>query len=283
MTYLVALLLALFGFGEPAEDGAAAEGGGIVTIPIAERGADIPLPAVTPARGENPPLVVIDPGHGGRDPGAPASVENLQEKDVTLALGKSIRDELAASGRVRVALTREADTFLPLEQRYAIARRLGADLFISLHADAAPENETARGATIYTLSEVASDREAAQLAQRENAADAIGGVAMSRDPNVNLILIDLALRESMEISARFAQVLHREAAPIFRFQDNWHRFAAFVVLKAPDVPSILFEAGYVSNREDLAYLISTEGRREIARGLRQAIEAHFARRFLTEP
>jgi N-acetylmuramoyl-L-alanine amidase len=280
MTFLVALLLALFGFGEPLADAASADAA--VSVPIADGSSSGPLPAVTPARGEDPPLVVIDPGHGGRDPGAPAADERLHEKDVTLALGKSIREELAASGRVRVALTREDDRFIPLEERYAIARRLGADLFISLHADAAPANDTARGATIYTLSEVASDARAAQLAQRENEADAIGGVTMSRDPNVNLILIDLALRESMEISARFAQLLHREASPIFRFQDNWHRFAAFVVLKAPDVPSVLFEAGYVSNREDLEALTSPAGRRDIARGLRQAVEAHFARRFLTE-
>jgi N-acetylmuramoyl-L-alanine amidase len=279
MSYLLALLLGLLGFGAPDSGGNPGSGG--VSVPIADgSAAGGALPAVTPARGENPPLVVIDPGHGGRDPGAPAAVENLQEKDVTLALGKAIRDELAASGRVRAALTREDDRFIPLEQRYAIARRLGASLFISLHADAAPANDAARGATVYTLSEVASDQEAALLARRENAADAIGGVSMSRDPNVNLILIDLAQRESMEISARFAQLLHREAAPIFRFQENWHRFAAFVVLKAPDIPSVLFEAGYVSNREDLSYLTSVEGRREMATGLRRAIEAHFARRFL---
>lgn len=282
MTYLVALLLALFGFGAPPTDSAPDGEGAAVTVAIADGGSGGPLPAVTRARGEDPPLVVIDPGHGGRDPGAPSTVEGLHEKDVTLALGRSIRDELAASGRVRAALTREEDRFIPLDQRYAIARRLGANLFISLHADAAPSNDAARGATIYTLSEVASDAQAAQLARRENAADAIGGVAISRDPEVNLILIDLALRESMEMSARFAQVLHREASPIFRFQDNWHRFAAFVVLKAPDIPSVLFEAGYVSNREDVAYLTSVEGRRELARGLRQAIEAHFARRFLAE-
>lgn len=282
MTYLVALLLSLFGFGDPprAADVGSAAGG--VSVPIADAAETIPLPAVTRARGEDPPLVVIDPGHGGRDPGAPAIGGRLNEKDVTLALGKAIRDELAASGRVRAALTREDDRFLPLEQRYAIARRLGADLFISLHADAAEENEGARGATVYTLSEVASDQEAALLARRENEADAIGGGAMSRDPNVNLILIDLAQRESMDVSARFAQVLHREASPIFRFQDNWHRFAAFVVLKAPDVPSVLFEAGYVSSPDDLVFLTSEEGRRDIATGLTRAIEAHFARRFIAE-
>ncbi|MFN3727602.1 MAG: N-acetylmuramoyl-L-alanine amidase [Allosphingosinicella sp.] len=279
MTWLVAFLLSLFGLGEPGDADAGAAGAG-VTLPIQSSGAEGPLPALTEARGDDPPVVVIDPGHGGRDPGAPAAMAGLHEKQVTLALARAIRDELAASGRVRVALTREDDRFIPLEGRYEIARRLGADLFISLHADAAPSNDAARGATIYTLSEVASDREAALLAQQQNASDAIGGVTMSRDPNVNLILVDLAQRESMEASARFAQILHREAASTIRFQPDWHRFAAFIVLKAPDIPSVLFESGYVTNAEDVAYLTSPEGREQIATGLRRAIEAHFARRFL---
>jgi N-acetylmuramoyl-L-alanine amidase len=280
VNYLLALLLALFGFGDPPAAGTAAPSGdGAVSIPLGEAGSGPALPRITPARGANPPLIVIDPGHGGRDPGA-SSQQGLEEKAVTLALAKTIRDELAASGRVRVALTREDDRFIPLPERYGIARRLGADLFISLHADAAPANDAARGATVYTLSEVASDREAALLAQRQNESDGAGGVAVSQDPNVNFILIDLAQRESMDISARFAQILYREAAPLFPFQANWHRFAAFVVLKAPNVPSVLLEAGYITNEADAAYLNSDEGRREVATGLRRAIEAHFARRFL---
>jgi N-acetylmuramoyl-L-alanine amidase len=285
MNYLLALLLALFGFGEPptpAAAAAAAGGSSEVSIALDDADGGPPLPAVTAARGDNPPLVIIDAGHGGRDPGARAAVEGLWEKDVTLALARAVRDELAASGRVRAALTRDSDVFLPLEQRYAIARRLGADLFVSIHADASPNNDNARGATVYTLSEVASDREAALLAQRENQADAVGGAAMSQDAGVNLILIDLAQRESMETSARFAAILHREAAPLFRFQDTWHRFAAFVVLKAPDVPSILFEAGYITNEAEARFLASAEGRREIATGFRRAIEAHFSPRFLPE-
>jgi N-acetylmuramoyl-L-alanine amidase len=287
VNYLLALLLALFGFGDPpaagSAGGSAAGGGdGAVSIPLTEAGGGPPLPSVTPARGQDPPLVVIDPGHGGRDPGASGETTGIAEKDVTLELAKAIRAELAASGRVRVALTREDDRFIPLPDRYAIARRLDADLFISLHADAAPSNDAARGATVYTLSEVASDREAALLAQRENAADAMGGAALSSDANVNFILIDLAQRESMDISARFARILHREAAPLFPFQPNWHRFAAFVVLKAPTVPSVLLEAGYITNEEDARFLSSQQGRAEIATGLRRAIEAHFARRFLGE-
>ena len=257
-----------------------AEGGG-VTIPLDPPDADAlgPLPAVTRARGDDPPLVVIDPGHGGRDPGAPSPFGGVHEKDITLALARAMRDELARSGRVRVALTRDGDSYLPLEHRYEIARRLGADLFISVHADAAPLNDRAHGATVYTLSEVASDREAALLAARENAADLIPGARLSPDPNVNLILIDLAQRESMDVSAEFARLLHREGSPVFPFRPQWHRFAAFVVLRAPDIPSVLFESGYLTNDRDAAYLQSTEGRGQIAEGMRRAIEAHFAERF----
>lgn len=278
MTWLlmaVAALLPFLGGG----DGAPASG---VTIALAPPSADArgDLPPVTRARGEDPPLVVIDPGHGGRDPGASSPYSEMPEKDVTLALARAIRDALARTARVRVALTRDDDSYLVLEERYEIARRLEADLFISIHADAAPANDQAHGATIYTLSEVASDREAALLARRENAAGLIPGARLSPDPNVNLILIDLAQRESMDRSAEFARLLYREAGTSFPFRPNWHRFAAFVVLKAPDIPSILFESGYLTNERDAAYLQSEEGRRQIADGMRRAIEAHFARRFL---
>ena len=257
-----------------------AERGG-VTIPLDPLSEDAQgrLPAVTPARGDDPPLVVIDPGHGGRDPGAPSPVADVHEKDVTLALARAIRDSLAGSGRVRVALTRDGDEYLPLEARYDIARRLGADLFVSVHADAAPLNDQAHGATIYTLSEVASDREAALLAERENAAGLVPGERLGSDAGVNLILIDLAQRESMDVAAEFARLLYREAAPVFPFRPQWHRFAGFIVLKAPDVPSVLFESGYLTNARDAAYIVSSEGRSQIAEGMRRAIEAHFAERF----
>jgi N-acetylmuramoyl-L-alanine amidase len=279
VTWLLSILLAVLGLaGSGDGDG---QGGG-VTIAVGPPQADArgPLPRVTRARGENPPLVVIDPGHGGQDPGAPSPFGNVREKDITLALARAIRDDLSRFGRVRVALTRDGDIYLPLEQRYEIARRLGADLFISIHADAAPLNDQARGATIYTLSEVASDREAALLAARENEADLIGGARLSPDPGVNLILIDLAQRESMDRSAEFARLLYREAAPVFPFRPDWHRFAAFVVLKAPDIPSILFESGYLTNQVDAAYVQSPQGRAQIADGMRRAIEAHFARQRL---
>ncbi len=277
MTWLLMAVAAILPFLGASGSGSAPG----VTIPLAPPSADAlgPLPAVTRARGEDPPLVVIDPGHGGRDPGASSQFSASPEKEVTLALARAIRDALARTGRVRVALTRDDDTYLVLEERYEIARRLEADLFISIHADAAPANDQAHGATIYTLSEVASDREAALLAQRENAAGLLP-TQMNPDPNVNLILIDLAQRESMDRSAEFARLLYREAGTTFPFRPNWHRFAAFIVLKAPDIPSILFESGYLTNERDAAYLQSDEGQRQIADGMRRAIEAHFARRFL---
>jgi N-acetylmuramoyl-L-alanine amidase len=284
MNWLLSVLLAIFGPGllPPTVTGAGPSGGGGIDIPLDPIAADAlgPLPHVTAARGDNPPLVVIDPGHGGRDPGAASPFISQREKDVTLALGLAIRDALAATGRVRVAMTREGDTYLGLDARYEIARRLDADLFISIHADAAPLNDLARGATIYTLSEVASDRQTALLAERENASDRIAGARLSADPGVNRILIDLAQRESMDVSADFARLLYREAAPVFPFRPDWHRFAAFIVLKAPDIPSVLFESGYLTNQTDAAYIQSPQGRGQIAEGMRRAIEAHFARRLL---
>jgi N-acetylmuramoyl-L-alanine amidase len=285
MEILAVLLGLLFGLMQQqlGLDGDAGSSGVTVDLEAAaeETRSDLPLPRIYGARGTDRPLVVIDAGHGGRDPGAISPHGAQREKNVTLALALAIRDELAAGGRVRVALTRENDSFLPLRDRYEIARRLKAQLFISVHADAAP-NRAARGATIYTLSEVASDREAALLATRENTSDIIGGVDLgSTDADVNRILIDLAQRESMDVSTRFANLLYREASPIVPFREGYHRFASLIVLKAPDIPSILFEAGYLTHAEDVTYIHSREGQREIALGMRRAIEAHFARR-LTE-
>jgi N-acetylmuramoyl-L-alanine amidase len=250
-----------------------------VTIDLTHAAQDeTTLPRIYGSRDPSRPLVVLDPGHGGKDPGATSPFGGRYEKDVTLAVARAIRDALAASGRVRVAMTREDDRFLVLRDRYEIARRMGANLFISIHADAAPRNDGARGATVYTLSEVASDKEAAQLAAQQNGADALGGAPLSRDAGVNRVLIDLAQRESMDVSADFANVLRREGQPFFPFRPDWHRFASLVVLKAPDVPSILFETGYLTNPVDAAYIESADGQRQIAEGMKSAIETHFARR-----
>jgi N-acetylmuramoyl-L-alanine amidase len=270
---LAAIAAALSGCSKGGQD---AEGVTIDLAGAAQSGAA--LPRIMGSRDPARPLVVLDPGHGGKDPGATSPYGGRREKDVTLAVARAIRDALAASGRVRVAMTREDDRFLVLRDRYDIARRMGANLFISIHADAAPLNDGARGATIYTLSEVASDREAAQLAEQQNKADAIGGAALSRDAGVNRVLIDLAQRESMDVSAAFAALLRREGAPYFPFRPEYHRFAALAVLKAPDVPSILFETGYLTNAVDAAYIESAEGQKQIAAGMKSAIETHFARR-----
>ena len=249
-----------------------------ITVPIPAAARGVSLPSVEGSRDGARPLVVIDAGHGGHDPGAINTDMGKREKDVTLAIAQAIRDQLVKSGRVRVALTRDDDKYLILQERYGIARKLGADLFISIHADAA-ENTQAQGATVYTLSETASDREAARLAARENKADIINGVNLGgQSGDVSSILIDLTQRESLNISASFARLLQREAAPYVPFRSSYHRFASLMVLKAPDTPSILFETGYISNADDAAFLSSREGQSKIARGVARAIEVHFARK-----
>jgi N-acetylmuramoyl-L-alanine amidase len=265
----------------PAEDETSRDEAGGLTIDLGQdAGAAADLPDVLGP--SDRPLVVIDAGHGGRDPGAISPHGGRREKDVTLELAQAIRDELLAGRRTRVALTRSDDRYLVHRDRYEIARRLGAELFISIHADAAPANDFARGATIYTLSEVASDRQAALLAAQENRSGLIAGVELDdQDAGVNRILIDLAQRESMDASAKFAQLLRREASTFFPFRPDYHRFASLLVLKAPDIPSILFESGYLTNAQDAAYIQSPQGRLQIATGMRLAIEAHFARRTIS--
>ncbi|MBJ7443828.1 MAG: N-acetylmuramoyl-L-alanine amidase [Sphingobium sp.] len=249
-----------------------------ITVPIPSMARGVALPPVEGARDGARPLIVIDAGHGGHDPGAINKENGKREKDVTLAIAQAIRDQLVKSGRVRVALTRDDDKYLVLQERYGIARKLGADLFISVHADAA-ENAEAHGATVYTLSETASDREAARLAARENKADIINGVNLGgQSGDVSSILIDLTQRESMNISASFARLLQREASPYVPFRSAYHRFASLMVLKAPDTPSVLFETGYISNADDAAFLASREGQQKIARGVARAVEVHFARK-----
>ncbi|MDD1451480.1 N-acetylmuramoyl-L-alanine amidase [Sphingomonas sp. H160509] len=249
-----------------------------VSVPVPPKARGMKLPRV---QGDDTrPLVVIDAGHGGVDPGA-IGPNGLREKDVTLKVAKAIRDELLASGRVRVALTRNDDRYLILRERYGVARRLKGDLFISIHCDSTG-SENATGATAYTLSEVASDKEAARLAARENKADVISGVNLGEAPaDVSSILIDLTQRETMNASATFARLLGREAKPLMPLKANFHRMASLMVLKAPDMPSILFETGYISNPQDAAFLDSEEGRHRIAESVTRAVEVHFARRMAT--
>lgn len=234
----------------------------------------IPQLAVTRARVPGRPIVLLDPGHGGSDPGAPSVSGEIAEKQLTLQLARELRDRLARNGRVRVALTREGDRHSTLAQRSLLARRLGASLYVSLHMDSAP-NPLARGASVYSLSEVASDAEAARLAETINAGGEIGGQG---DGSVMAILSDLALRSQMTASADFAERLVRSASGRILLRPDPHRFADFHVLRSAGVPAVLFEAGYISNSEDEALLRSSEHRSRIVAALARAIEADVAAR-----
>ena len=221
------------------------------------------------ARGR--PIVVIDAGHGGRDPGARSVSGEASEKDLTLALARELRDDLVKRGRVRVAMTRDDDRYLTLEDRAAVARRLNAAMFISLHMDSAP-NPLARGASVYSLSDVASDPDAARFAALENAGVDIRG----SDGSVGSILSDLAMRAQMSASADLAARFVSKSTGRFELRSNPHRFAAFHVLRRAGSPAVLFEAGYISNADDELLLRSPEHRAQIALALAQAIEADVA-------
>lgn len=250
-----------------------------VSAPI-KSGTAKGLPEIIGPMDDTLPLVVLDAGHGGHDPGAVSPHGGQREKDVTLAIARIIRAELLKTGRIRVALVRDSDTFLVLQDRYGLARKMRADLFISVHADSAPNRE-ASGGTVYTLSEVASDRETQRLASRENRSDVINGVNLGEtSANVSSILLDLMQRETMNVSAEFAKLLMREAKPVMRLRSNTHRFAAFIVLKAPDVPSVLLETGYLSNVDDVAFLSSPEGQQKVGQAVSRAVQVHFAKRLV---
>jgi len=224
---------------------------------------------IVEARVPGRPLVVIDPGHGGRDPGASGVGSLAREKDVTLLVASELRDRLAARGRVRVALTRDGDATLTLDDRAAIARRLGAALFLSIHADSAA-NPLARGATAYSLSEVASDGDAALLAERQNGEQAVTSVS---EGSVRALLADLAVRDEMAAGADFAVRLVNQAKDKVALRPEPHRFAAFRVLRRAEAPAVLFEAGYLSNVEDEAALLDPVRRKRMVDALASAIEA----------
>jgi N-acetylmuramoyl-L-alanine amidase len=227
------------------------------------------------------PLIVIDPGHGGIDNGTQASGE--MEKNLVLGFGLALRDRIEKSGKYRVVMTRTDDTFIPLNDRVKVARTQSAALFVSIHADALPRREgDAQGATIYTLSDKASDAEAERLAEAENKSDAIGGVNLTDEPTeVADILIDLAQRETKTFSNRFARLLMGEMKTTVRMHKHPLKSAGFRVLKAPDVPSVLVELGYVSNKGDLQLLVSENWRNKTVGSMTQAIDAFFAKRLAT--
>jgi N-acetylmuramoyl-L-alanine amidase len=222
------------------------------------------------------PVIVLDPGHGGIDPGTRGR-RGTREKYVTLRVAHAVRRRLLATGRYRVVMTRRGDSFVPLRQRIAIARKAEGDLFISFHADAL-SIKSFRGAAVYTLSEKASDDEAAALAKKENKADIIAGINLARESGeVRNILIDLAQRETMNRSIRLARFLLADLRREIKLvRHKKHRFAGFAVLRAPDVPSVLIELGYLSNATDERLLRSPRHHAKLARAIVRAIDRYIA-------
>jgi len=224
--------------------------------------------------GNRKKIIVLDPGHGGKDPGAIGLYGKTYEKNITLAMGKELRDVLRKKGYT-VYLTRDKDIFIPLRQRIKIAQKYKADLFMSLHADSA-RNSKAKGLSVYTLSDKASDAEAAALAERENKADIIGGVDLGgNSKEVNDILISLSQTDSRNKSSKYASYLVKEMAKSVKLVKNTHRFAGFAVLKAPDIPSALLEMGYLSNKNEEANLKTKWYRQKLAASAAQAIDKYF--------
>jgi N-acetylmuramoyl-L-alanine amidase len=251
-------------------------------IALENRAPRVAAPRVSESVGKSAdprPIVVIDPGHGGPDTGTKAA-SGEYEKDIVLEFSLLLRDQLEKSGKYRVVMTRADDTFIPLSERVQLARSREAALFISIHADALRRSEgDAQGATIYTLSETASDSEAARLAEAENKADAIAGIDLSAEPNdVADILIDLAQRETKTFSVHFARTLVGEMKNVMRLHKHPMKSAGFVVLKAPVVPSVLVELGYVTNRQDLKAMNTASWRNRAAESIAQAVNTFFATR-----
>lgn len=225
-------------------------------------------------RSRQTPLIVLDPGHGGADPGA-IGVSGVYEKDIALATVLEAARKLESMRRYRVYLTRRDDVFVPLRERVARARAAGGDLFLSIHADALPSARL-RGASVFTLSETASDKEAANLAARENKADLIVGIDLSREPpEVSEILLDLARRETNNQSIRFARELVAELRRHVALLHHGQHSAGFAVLKAPDIPSALVELGCLSNHEEERLLRRASYQRVLATSLMRSVNDYF--------
>jgi N-acetylmuramoyl-L-alanine amidase len=232
-----------------------------------------------PVKSDQRPIIVLDPGHGGPDNGTKAASGEM-EKDIVLEFAQVLRSKLEKSGKYQVVMTRSDDTFVPLADRVSLARAQQAALFISIHADALPKGEgDAQGASVYTLSDTASDAEAARLAEAENRTDVIAGVDLTAEANdVADILIDLAQRETKTFSVQFARGLIESMRTATRMHKNALKSAGFRVLKAPDIPSVLVELGYVSNKQDLKSLLATDWREHTADSIAQAIDRFFTTR-----
>ncbi len=248
----------------------------VLRFELPKTGEPADLPRIYGPQDRSRPLVVIDPGHGGHDPGASAGT--LREKDIVLGLATTLRDDLVKEGGIRVALTREDDRFLVLGERFAIARALGAELFLSIHADSSGDVDGVTGASIYTLSNKASSEAAARFAARENSADTVNGVSLEdKTDAVSTILVELSQRRTQDDSAEFARLIEREGKGVLRFHPQPRRSAGLAVLRAPDVPSVLYEAGFITDPDEAARMASPEGREQFAEVLARAIRVYFAR------
>ena len=231
-----------------------------------------PMPLLDPSPKH---VIVIDPGHGGIDPGA-VSHDGTKEKDVVLAYAKALKQNLEGSGRYEVLLTRSNDKLIKLDDRVKYAREHKAELFIAVHADML-DDHAVRGTTVYTVSDQASDFETEALAQKENGADHIAGLNLSKQKqDVANALMTLAQRESQSEALLFAQKTVHEITPLTVLPSNPLRSAAFVVLKAPDVPSVLVELGYLSNIDDETRLNSAKWRKDMAEAMSKAVDSYFA-------
>ena len=254
----------------------------VASVSLESGALDVDLPEIAGPSDASRPLIVIDPGHGGRDPGAVRG--DVQEKVVVLAIALRLREILLERGGVRVAMTREDDRIVTLAQRPEIARQLDADLFLSIHADSAGELSEVSGASIYTLSTEASSEAAARFAARENNADRLNGVEIvDQTSDSQRILVELAQGRTADQSIEFARLIRREGEGEIAFHPAALRSASLAVLRAPDVPAVLFESGFVTNREDRAKLITEEGRNEYAEVLERAVRVYFARQSDGEP
>jgi N-acetylmuramoyl-L-alanine amidase len=240
---------------------------------------DSPEPVVQATKDARP-VIMIDPGHGGIDPGAAAGSGSVAEKDLVLSFAQRLKSKLEESGRYKVLLTRDQDVFVSLGDRVRAARAVQADLLISIHADSISGGQDVRGLTVYTGSERASDADSARLADRENKADAVAGVESGDMPDdVSDILMDLTLRETRGFSHGFATRLVGEFDSVARLNKNPHRQARFQVLRAHDIPSVLVELGYLSSQKDLDLLMSEEWRAKMASAMSKAVDRFFAARF----
>jgi len=244
-------------------------------LPAIARAGSQHRPASTTSAPRTQPLIVLDPGHGGKDPGA-IGVSGTYEKHVAFAAAGELARQLQAGGLYRVSLTRENDVFIPLEDRVGVAQARGAALFISLHADALSDHSV-QGASVYTLAGTASDAQSAALAQRENAADRYGGAQVSNvSPHVAEILASLVRHETRAGSADMQKHIVASLGQDVPLLENPARHAGFTVLKAADIPSVLVEMGFMSNPHDEAALRQGAHRAMVARAIRRAVDGYFA-------